>query len=55
MLAAFLLSYWIYKVDKKKKIKEREEKENMYRTVALCSFNPRVSTGSDNSELKYII
>ena len=46
---AFLLSYWIFVVDKKKKIKEREEKENMYETEAFCSFNPRVSLGSNNS------
>ena len=52
MFVAFLLSYWIYKVDKKKKIKEKVERENMYKTIALCSFNPRVSTGSDNSNVK---
>ena len=49
MFTAFLISYWIFKNDKKKKIKEREERENMYRTVAFCSYNPRVSMNSENS------
>ena len=50
MIVAIILSYWIFHDDKKRKIKEREEKEKMYRTVALCSNNPRVSLGSDNSD-----
>ena len=40
MIVAFILSYWIYVVDKKKKIKEREEKEKRYKTESFCSFNP---------------
>ena len=49
MIIASLLAYWIFKEDKKKKIKERLERENMYKTIAFCSSNPRVSAASDNS------
>ena len=49
MLIALLISYLIFKSDKRKKIKERQDREKMYRTVALCSDNPRVSVGSQNS------
>jgi hypothetical protein len=48
MCVAVLLSYWIFFEDKKKKIRERRERENMYKTVAFCSSNPRVSINSDN-------
>ena len=49
MVIAFLISDWIFREDRKKKIQERKEREEMYRTVAFCSSNPRVSMGSDNS------
>jgi hypothetical protein len=49
MLIALILSHSIYKTDKNKKIKEKEERMNMYKNSAFCSFNPRISQGSDNS------
>ena len=49
MFIASLLSYLIFKEDRKKKIKERIARENMYKTIAFCSSNPRVSMGCDNS------
>ena len=49
MVVASILSIWIYKDDRKKKVKERLEKENMYKNIAFCSSNPRVSNISDNS------
>ena len=48
MCIAVVLSYWIFIEDKKKKIRERQERENMYKTVSFCSSNPRVSINSDN-------
>ena len=38
IICAILLSYSLYKEDKIKKIKERKEKENIYRNNVLCSF-----------------
>jgi len=49
MFIALILSYSIYKKDKQKKIKEKEDRMNMYKNSAFCSFNPRISQGSDNS------
>lgn len=49
MLIALILSYSLYINDKKKKLKEKEDRMNMYKNSAFCSFNPRVSQGSDNS------
>ena len=50
MIIAVILSYWIFHEDKRRRIKEREEKEKMYRNAAFCSSNPRFSIGSDNSD-----
>ena len=38
IICAILLSYSLYKEDKIKKMKERKEKENIYRNNVLCSF-----------------
>ena len=51
MLIALILSYSIYIKDKRHKIKQRENRMNMYKNSAFCSFNPRISHGSDNSNL----
>ena len=37
MAIAAILSYWIYNLDRKKKIKERKERENMYKTAVFCN------------------
>ena len=49
MLIALILSYSIYKKDKQKKIKEREDRMNMYKNSGFCSFSPRLSHDSNNS------
>ena len=49
MFIALILSYSIYKRDKQNKIKEKEDRMNMYKNSAFCSFNPRLSQDSDNS------
>jgi len=49
MLIALILSFSIYIKDKRHKIKQREDRMNMYKNSAFCSFNTRISHGSDNS------